>query len=192
MKALATLLIAGALLAGCVHGDFSAPTDEFYRAAPAADIIKAARGLVESDGWAALISIDERGHPRVRTVGVVWQDADPSDPQKYMTLWVQTREGTRKVQQIRRNPRVSLYFSDDAKMSYLSIMGVAKVYTDPTNPHVQPRIMKEWISYFWPEYPKDFAMIEVRPTWIEYMGPGIGNHPQHWRPQAVDLSQHHP
>jgi general stress protein 26 len=191
MKVIATCILATGLLTGCAHRGSLPPTEEFYRVAPEADILKAARALVESDGWAALISIDEQGRPRVRTVGVVWNDEVPSDPRKTMTLWVQTRHTTRKVSQIRRNPRVALYFSDDAAMSYLSIMGLATVHTDPADPHVQPRIRKEWIDYIWPEYPNGFVMIEVKPTWIEYMGPGFGNHPQHWRPQATDLSAGH-
>jgi general stress protein 26 len=53
-----------------------------------------------------------------------------------MTVWVMTRDSTRKVEQIRHHPQVTLYFNDDTKMSYLTIMGIARVHTDPEDTKV--------------------------------------------------------
>ena len=105
-----------------------------------------------------------------------------------MTVWIMTRESTRKVEQIRRNPKVTLYFNDDEKVSYLSIMGTATVLTDPTDPQLKQFIdIEGYKEFFWPEFPKGFVMIRVKPRWLEFMGNGIKNHMQHWRPQAVEF-----
>ena len=41
------------------------------------------------------------------------------------------------------------------------------------------------VQFFWPAFPKDFVMIEVVPDWLEFIGPGLWNDPDTWRPQAV-------
>lgn len=69
-----------------------------------------------------------------------------------------TRHSTRKVEQLRRNPKGTLFFDDDG-----------------------------YASFFWPRFPHDFVMLEIQPHWIEFMGPGIPNHAKHWRPQGLDL-----
>lgn len=142
---------------------------------------------MESDGYAALITVDANGQPRVRSVGVVWNDAEAGDPRKALNLWVMTRDSTRKVEQIRNHSQVTLYFNDDAKFSYLSIMGKAILHTDPASAEVQPVLLQKWRDYFWPEFPRGFVMIEIQPQWVEFMGPGIPNNKVTWRPQAVEL-----
>jgi hypothetical protein len=73
-------------------------------------------------------------------------------------------------------------------MSYLTIMGIARVHTDPEDTKVKPFLALEgYKEFFWPQFPQGFVMIEIQPRWIEFMGPGVKNHPQHWRPQAVEF-----
>lgn len=178
------------LLAGCsantVRSSHQPVRDELYRVDAPDAILNAARTLMESDENMALVSIDGLGQPRVRTVRAFLSDVDPSDHRKGMTVWVMTRDSTRKIEQLRQHPQVTLYFNDDAKVSYLTIMGTAVVHTDPSNDKVKPFLALEgYKEFFWPNFPDGFVMIEVQPRWIEFMGPGIKNHPQHWRPQAV-------
>ncbi|HEX7707336.1 MAG TPA: pyridoxamine 5'-phosphate oxidase family protein [Thermoanaerobaculia bacterium] len=164
----------------------SAPGTELYRVESPEAILQAARSLMEADGNMALVTVDDDGQPRVRTVRAFLTDVDPADPGKGMTVWVMTRQSTRKVEQVRNHPRVTLYFNDDVKFSYLTIMGTGIVHTDPSVPAVQPFLKLEgYKEFFWPNFPEGFVMIEVRPHWIEFMGPGIRNHQEHWRPQSV-------
>ena len=44
-------------------------------------------------------------------------------------------------------------------------------------------------EFFWPDFPRDFVMIEVKPRWLEYLGPEIHAHGETWRPQAVVFAQ---
>lgn len=166
----------------------AAANNELYRSDPPEAILKAARALIEKDENTALVTVDENGQPRVRSVRAFLAKPDPVDPFKGFTVWIMTRDSTRKVGQIRRNPKVTLYFNDDEKVSYLSIMGTAAVVTDPSDPGVKEFLAIEgYKEFFWPEFPKGFVMIRVRPTWLEFMGPDIKNHRQNWRPQAVEF-----
>lgn len=175
-------------LIGCAQSPPTRGDEELYRADPPEVILKAARALMEKDENVALVTVDHSGQPRVRSVRAFLGDVDPSDPRKGMTVWVMTRDSTRKVKQIREQPSVTLYFNDDAKFSYLTIMGTAVVHVDPADPKVQPYLLLEgYKEFFWPEFPKGFVMIEVQPRWIEFMGPGVGNHKTNWRPQSVVL-----
>ena len=140
-------------------------------------VLKAAREIIKNDPNAALITVDAQGRPRARTVATL-------PPQQDMTIWIATRPGTRKVRQIRANPRVTLYFSEDEKSSYLSIMGRASLHDDLATKerHKHPEAaMKE----FWPDYPSGYLLIKVEPEWMEVTGYGVEAHPDNWRPQAV-------
>jgi hypothetical protein len=66
-------------------------------------------------------------------------------------------------------------------------MGTAVVHTDPNNPRVQPFVLDGYKEFFWPQFPKGFVMLEIIPRWIEFMGPGIKNHKENWRPQSVEF-----
>ncbi len=84
---------------------------------------------------------------------------------------------------------MTLYFDEDERTSYATIMGRATIHRDPQHPRLQEFLDSATIRFFWPEYPRDFVMLEIAPEWIEYIGPGLWNDPNNWRPQAVVLSQ---
>ena len=184
--ALGTLALFG--LIGCAQSPPAPGDNELYQVDPPEVILKGARALMEADENVALVTVDSAGQPRVRSVRAFLGKVDPTDPRKGMTVWVMTRDSTRKIKQIHEHPPVTLYFNDDAKMSYLTIMGTGVVHTDPTDPKVQPYLLLEgYKEFFWPEFPKGFVMIEVQPHWIEFMGPGVRNHRTNWRPQSVSF-----
>jgi general stress protein 26 len=175
------------------NNDARADQESLYRVDQPEEILKAARLLMESDENVALVTVDANGQPRVRTVRAFLTDVDEADPRSAVTVWVMTRNSTRKVEQIRRHREVTLYFNDDPKVSYLTVMGTATIHTNPDHPAIESilarKTLEGYAEYFWPEYPNDFVMIEIRPKWIEFMGPGISNHPEHWRPQAVEFGK---
>lgn len=148
-------------------------------------LLDSARGLMSKDENVAMVTVDSDGQPRVRTVRAFLDPVDPSRPASGVTVWIMTRMTTRKVEQIRQHPHVTLYFNDDARLSYASVMGTAVVHTDPDHPGAKRHYDAEYARFFWPEFPRDFVMIEVRPRWLEYIGPGVGNDNQTWRPQSV-------
>jgi general stress protein 26 len=158
---------------------------ELFRTLDRAAIIDSARSLMRADSNVALVSIDTSGQPRVRTVKAFVDPPDPADPAGSLTVWIMTRRTTRKVAQLRENPRVTLYFNDDARVTYATVMGIATIHTDPEHPGAKRHYESGYAPFFWPDFPDDFVMIEVRARWLEFMGPGVSNDSDRWRPQAV-------
>lgn len=152
--------------------------DELYHSDDRESIIKAARQIIVADPNCALITIDADHQPRARTVTA-------SPPSRDMTIWITTRASTRKVQQIKDNAKVTLYFNDDVEGSYVSVMGTASLYPDLESAGVENWFPDAAFKGFYPNYPDGFVLIEVKPTWLEVMGRGIKGHPETWRPQAV-------
>jgi general stress protein 26 len=159
-----------------------APSAELHLASDERAALAAARAIIAADPVAAMITLGADGHPRVRSVNT-------SSPETDMTIWIATRPDTRKVDQIREHPQVTLYYDDDATASYVSIMGTATLYTDSATLATKNFFAEEELRAFWPDYPENFVLIRVQPTWLEVTGHGISAHPESWRPQAVVFSR---
>jgi general stress protein 26 len=151
--------------------------EELNYAKDEATLLQAARAIIAKDPDCALITLDDNGQPRSRTVTA-------SQPDKDMTIWIATKHSTRKVKQIMMNPRVTLYFNDDPSYSYVSIMGRATLHDD-----LSTKIEKNFygdakLKALWPEFPDDYLLIKVEPEWIEVTGHGVASRGDDWRPQA--------
>ncbi len=160
----------------------NAGDEELYKADDETTILAAARAIIGDDPNCALITIDPEGQPRVRTVRA-------STPEEDMTIWIATRPSTRKVKQIQQNDKVALYFNDDAKSSYVSVMGRATLHDDLDTKEKKNFFDEDSLERFWPHFPDNYLLIRVEPIWIEVMGHGIEGHPETWRPQAVVLER---
>lgn len=161
------------------------PDDELRHASDAAAILASARALMVADRNVALVTVDSAGQPRVRTVRAFLDPVDPERPASGATVWIMTRLTTRKVDQIRAHPQVTLYFNDDERESYATIMGTAIIHTDPEHPGAKRHYDADLAAFFWPDFSSDFVMLEVRPRWLEYIGLDAENDERTWRPQAV-------
>ncbi len=74
--------------------------------------------------YCALVTIDETGRPQVRTM-------NPFPPEEDMTVWFATNTRSRKVREMRRDPRVALYYSDHKNaIGYVQITGRAVLVDD--------------------------------------------------------------
>lgn len=174
--------------AHAVQGGHPVPTtaagfaadSELYRVDDESILLSAARAIIADDPDCALVTIDRNGQPRVRTVTA-------SSPEDDMTIWIATRPGTRKVHQIQQNEKVALYFNDDAKLSYVSVMGRATLHDDSATKEAKTFYDKARLETFFPDYPDNYVLIKVEPIWIEVLGHGVLDHPETWRPQAVVL-----
>ncbi len=147
----------------------------------ARDLEAAIRAVVGKDPTAALVTVDADGQPRVRSV-----DVRPLDDS--LVFWIATKPNTRKVQQIKEHPQVTLYFNVDGEGSYVSVMGRARLVDDP---HTIERISwraTDVRAAFWPEFPRDYLLIEVTPGWIEVTGEGIQADAETWRPATLELN----
>jgi general stress protein 26 len=162
----------------------SVPRSELSLARDTAVVLDSADALIARDSSVGLVTVDEFNRPRVRSVRP-FRLKSPAMARERFTVFILTRTSTRKIDQIAKNPLVTLYFNDDQRAAYATIMGRATVHRDPQNPRLQSFLDSATVRFFWPAFPRDFVMIEVTPDWLEFIGPGLWNDPDTWRPQAV-------
>ena len=143
-------------------------------------LIAAAKEIMQSAGNCALITLDEEGNPRVRAM-------DPFAPEEDLTIWFGTNSRSRKVDQIKKDPRVSLYYLDKDASGYVIINGKARLVNDPNEK--EKRWKAEWEA-FYPDKNEDYLLIEVTPIWMEVLSPprGISADPKSWQPPVVNFN----
>lgn len=79
-------------------------------------LIAAAREIMSTAHYCALITLDSSGHPHARTL-------DPFPPDENMVVWLGTNPRSRKVTETRRHPHVTLYYFDREGQAYVTIRG---------------------------------------------------------------------
>ena len=162
----------------------SVPRSELSLARDTAVVLDSADALIARDSSVGLVTVDESNRPRIRSVRA-FRLKRPTTSRERFTVFILTRTSTRKIDQIAKSPLVTLYFNEDQRAAYATIMGRATVHRDPKNPRLQSFLDSATVRFFWPAFPRDFVMIEVTPDWLEFIGPGLWNDPDTWRPQAV-------
>ncbi|MCP4460011.1 MAG: pyridoxamine 5'-phosphate oxidase family protein [Cytophagales bacterium] len=140
-------------------------------------LISAAREIMTKAGTCALITLDEEGRPRVRVM-------DPFLPESDLTVWFGTNPKSRKVNQIKNDPRVTLYYLDNSESGYVMIHGVAQLVDDPLEKKV--RWKEEWTA-FYPNKSENYLLIKVSPSWMELVSyrHGILGDTVTWQPPKV-------
>ncbi len=142
-------------------------------------LIEVAKEIMNSAATCALITIDDEGVPRVRAM-------DPFAPEEDLTVWFGTNSKSRKVDQIKKDPRVTLYYLDKDASGYVIIQGVARLVNDSTEK--EKRWKAEWEA-FYPDKSKAYLLIEVAPIWMEVLSPprGISADPVTWQPPVINF-----
>ena len=144
-------------------------------------ILAAATDLMRTARYCTFVTVDEGGQPQARVV-------DPFPPEPDMTVWVATRPVTRKVAQIRKNPRVSLLWFDPARKGYVTLLGTATLVDDAAEK--AKRWKPEWKEFYDDENRgADYLLIRVKPTRLEILSPadGLGNDPRTWLPLSLEM-----
>ena len=138
---------------------------------------KAAREIMTSAGTCALITIDQEGRPRVRVM-------DPFVPESDFTVWLGTNTNSRKVDQIKKDPKVTLYYLDIDGSGYVMIHGTAQIVIDQEEKEKRWKV--EWEA-FYPNKTEDYLLIKVSPEWLEVISytRGIAGDPTTWEPPTV-------
>jgi PPOX class probable F420-dependent enzyme len=143
--------------------------------------IKAARHVMQQARYCGLITIGSDGQPQARVV-------DPFPPEEDFVVWLATNPKTRKVAQIRHDPRVTLYYFDPADPGYVTLFGRAELVDAPEEK--AKRWKEEWSS-FYNENNKgsDYMLIRVTPYRIEVVSysQGLVNDSETWAPESLSL-----
>ncbi len=142
-------------------------------------LISAAKDIMNTANTCALITLDEKGLPRVRAM-------DPFAPESDLTVWFGTNRNSRKVLQIKNDPRVTLYYLANDASGYVTIHGVARLVNDPLE--LENRWKEEWEA-FYPDRSTDYLLIKVSPLWMEVISypHGITGDPVTWQPPMLEF-----
>lgn len=148
-----------------------------------ADLISAARAVMQASGRAALITIDAAGRAQARTM-----DAAPPDDE--MVVWLATNPRSRKVAEIRANPAVTLYYFEPGAPAYVSLLGRARLVD--TTAAKERHWQKRWDPFY--RSRADALLIEVVPERLEIVdiARGIEGDPATWQPPAVSFAERPP
>ena len=144
-----------------------------------ARLIGAAREIMTAARYCALITVDSSGRPRARTM-------DPFLPGDDMVVWFGTNPKSLKVTEIRRNPRVSVYYFDANTQGYVTISGIARLVYEPKE---KARRWKDDWRAFYPDHDKHYLLIAVRPERLEVVNDskGIVGDAKTWDPPSVNF-----
>ena len=143
-------------------------------------LIAAAIEIMDASRFGALTTLDESGHPRVRTM-------DPFPPDEDMVVWFGTNRRTRKVQEIANDPRVTLYYPAPDADGYVAIYGTARLVDDPDEK--ARRWKPEW-ERFYPDRESTYLLIAITPERMEIVSytRGIFGDPETWQPASVTFA----
>ncbi len=140
-------------------------------------LINAAREIIAKAHTCAFITLDSEGCSRARMIETLPIDDD-------FTLWFGTNPRSRKVEQIRNDARVTVYYADATSTGYVMIQGKAVLINEAEE---KEKHWKEgWQSYY-PNKENDFVLIKVNPESLEivsYMH-GIVGDAETWEPPIV-------
>jgi general stress protein 26 len=140
-------------------------------------LIATAREIMKTARYCALITLDSNGRPHARTM-------DPFPPDEQMIVWLGTNPKSRKVAEIRRNHRVTLYYFDREGQAYVTISGLARIVSDPKE---KTKHWKDEWKDFYPDREWGYSLIAVIPEKLEVISnkKGIIGNSVTWTPPAI-------
>ena len=142
-------------------------------------LISAAREIMTTTRYCALITTGRNGRAHTRTMDAFAPEAD-------LTVWLATNPRSRKVAEIRRNPKVTLYYFDRESAAYVTIYGTARLVSEKRE---KARRWKDDWKAFYPDRDKSYLLIEVTPQRLEVVNINkgvVGTSPT-WQPLSVDF-----
>ena len=144
-------------------------------------IFVAARDIMSKARYATFITVDARNAPQARVV-------DPFPVEDNWIVWIATTSASRKVAEIRREPRVALSYFDTQDQGYVTLTGTAVIVRDPAE---KAKRWKDAWSAFYKDKNRgeDYTLIRVTATRLEVSSPGrnMSNDPITWKPVTVVL-----
>jgi general stress protein 26 len=129
--------------------------------------------------FCTLVTIGDAGQPQARIV-------DPIEPDAGFAVYVATNPRSRKVEEIRKDPRVTLLYFDPARSASVTLIGRAvEVMGAEKSAHRK----KEWDGFFPADRPETYSLYRIVPSRAEVVSAadGLAGDPATWRPEIVDL-----
>lgn len=128
------------------------------------DLKKSVVDLISRNRYAKLITFGQDGAPRARIMTNLPMGKD-------MAIWFATGLSTSKIQEIKKNPTVSVFVDDPNDQTNASIIGKAEIVTDD---RLRKKFWQEPFGFFFPGGPSDpdYCLIKITPKKVEYLNPG--------------------
>ncbi len=141
------------------------------------ELIAAAREIISTARYCALITQSGNGRAHARTM-------DPFPPDENLVIWFGTNPKSRKVAEIRRHRRVTLYYFDRDSPAYVTITGLARLVNDPAEKASHWK--DEW-KPFYRNRDQAYLLIAVTPQVLEVVNEkkGIVGDADFWTPPTV-------
>lgn len=142
-------------------------------------ILVAAREIIKETIYCALVTIDSTGQPQVRTM-------NPFPVNDELITWFATSRTSRKVREIKNNPKVCVYYADHlTAKGYVNITGTAEVIDDEELLIKMKRDYWEHIT----DWQSIFVLIKIVPETIEVINynHGLNNDPVTFRAPSIVL-----
>jgi general stress protein 26 len=139
----------------------------------------AAQEIIRETNYCALVTIDSSGQPQIRTM-------NPFPANDDLITWFATSRTSRKVREIKDNPRVCVYYADHiTAKGYVSITGTATVIDDRDLLLKMKRDYWEGI----PGWQDKFVLIRIIPETLEVINykHRLTNDPNTFRAPSVRL-----
>ena len=144
-------------------------------------ILTAAREVMAGARYCTLVTLGLDGHPQARVV-------DPFAPEEDMTVWVATKPLSRKVAQLRKDPRATLSCFDARKNAYVTLLGRASIVEDPAEK--AKRWKEEWAAFYRDRNRgDDYLLIRIKAAHLEIVSyaDGLVGDDKTWRPVEIDI-----
>jgi general stress protein 26 len=170
------LLIAALPAAGAPNAqDIAAETISARRTR----VIAVARQVMTAARYCTFVTLGANNQPQARVV-------DPIEPDAALNVYVATNPRSRKVAELRLDPRVTLLYFDPAREAYVTLIGRAE---EVAGPGKAEHHKKEWQAFFPRENPDSYTLYRIIPSRAEVVSArdGLSGDPATWRPEIVDL-----
>jgi general stress protein 26 len=148
------MLLAALSFGSLVHaqGPKAGPPDR-------STIMTAVKNVIEKARYAVLITNGEDGQPHARVL-----DAFP--PEGDMTVWFGTHQNSRKVKEIGKDARVTVFYTSPELEGYVALLGKASLVNDPQEK--EKRWKKEWAMFYKnANKGEDYLLIKFTPSRLE-------------------------
>lgn len=142
-------------------------------------MIVAARDIISQTTYCGLVTIDSTGQPQVRTM-------NPFPVKEDLVIWFATSRDSRKVGELRNNPKVAVYFADHiTAKGYVNISGKAEVIDDK-------ELLQKMKREYWegiPNWQNIFVLIKIVPERLEVINykHGLNNDPKTFKAPSVEF-----
>ena len=141
-------------------------------------MLAAALEIMKETSYCGLVTVDSTGQPQVRTM-------NPFPANEELITWVATSRTSRKVKEIRENPKVCVYYANHlSAKGYVNITGIAEI--------IDKELLIKMKRDYWsgiPDWQNIFVLIRIKPQSVEVINckHSVNGDPNTFKAPTIDL-----